>query len=227
MVTRRESLKLLGTVLLLSNCSARDSNQVRVGCLNAKDNEAIAEIYAQALRRAGIAVHRQTVFGTQGLLFELKRGDIDIYPGCVCTRNAHSPSQMSLAMGGADLNAEAKKHYERRYGITWLAPSPMNASASLATTGFIAEKYWLITLTKCAKLASQLRLAASPDFLARGGMLDRMRELYGGFEFKAIAAVDHDAQYDLLGRTLRILNASRRILREAYELHLNRVLVDG
>lgn len=180
-VTRKHSLTLVGAAVVAASCSVKTTGAVRVGSKSSSENATIAEIYALALEREKIAVERQLNIGdSKSVMAALQRGDIDLYPEDVRT--------------GRDMLS-----HERQYGVTWLTPAPANESPCLATSQYTANEYWLVTLTKCAAIAPQLRFAGSRDFLASGA-LERLRRLYGGFKFKSVISVDEGAQYDALSR---------------------------
>jgi osmoprotectant transport system substrate-binding protein len=188
LITRRRSIEyLIGATFLLQGCAATRRGTVRVGSTNSGENQTIAEIYAMTLERAKIPVERRMRLGDAREAMEaLQRREIDVYPGEVRT--------------GAMLDGAPKAFYERRYGVTWLHASPANLGACMATSQYAAEQYALLTLSACATLAPRLRLAATSEFVARGGPLDRLKAAYGGFHFKTVSICDPDTQYALLNR---------------------------
>lgn len=180
LVTRRYSLGLIGSALLLPSCARKPSSAVRIGSKSTSENMTIAEIYAVALERENIPVERHMNFGDgPSLMAALQRGDIDIYPESVQTH---------------PYNAGTSNN-----GIAQLEAAPANDSPCLATSQYAAVTYWLLTLKRCAELAPQLRLAATPEFLASGA-LDRLRRIYGGFKFKTILTYPQNEQYVALSR---------------------------
>ncbi len=88
--------------------------------------------------------------------------------------------------------------FARRYGIVWLAPSPMNDSQALATTRAIAARDSLATLSDVARAAAQLRLATIQEFLARPDGLPGLQRSYGGFAFREIRTYDIALKYRAL-----------------------------
>jgi osmoprotectant transport system substrate-binding protein len=82
--------------------------------------------------------------------------------------------------------------------MTWLSPSPMNDSQGLAVTQAVSQRYNLRTLTQCSHLASQLRLAAIPEFLTRADALPGLQKYYGGFRFKSNPTYEIGLQYQAL-----------------------------
>lgn len=185
MTTRRRSLELIGAALLLPGCGANAGHAVRIGSQSTGENATFAEIYALALERASIRVERRpNLGGTNDAMAALRRGDIDVYPGLLET----SPGKLRPAE-------------ERTLrGIAWLAPAPVDESPCLVTSEYAAEQYWLLSLTKCAALAPKLRLAATHDFIAPGGILERLQRLHGRFRFKHVLVCERGTQYYALNR---------------------------
>lgn len=180
-ITRARSLQYIGSAFILQACAAMPSGGLRVGVADGDERSVIAEIYALALERANIFVRRVRFADTYALTAASRRGEIDLYAGTV----------------GADgkLDGAVRSAYERRYGITWLAPAPANTGRCIVTSQYDAEKYFMVTLSKCAAIAPRLRLAATGDFVAPGGPLSRLRAVYGGFRFRAVSLCEPGAQY--------------------------------
>lgn len=150
---------------------------VRVGSTSTGENTTIAEIYAIALERAGIPVHRHIQLGTDEDVFAaLTDGFIDVYPGPV------------------------RKHEGKARDVTTLLPIAAIEGPCLAASQYSAEKYWLLTLSTCSAIANRLRLAATPDFVVPGGPLDRLRRAYGGFDFKKLIVCERGTQYYALNK---------------------------
>ena len=169
---RRTSLHLIAGALVAASCGKSTFNRVRVASTRSDTNALIAEIYAAALERAGIPVERHMRFGSEvDVADALERGDVDLYPG------------------------DASDRFQSGTDLARLDASPANDSPCLATSQYNAEKYWLLSLSACARMARDLRLAAASDFIAPGGPLDRLRERYGGFRFRSILPCDPGTQY--------------------------------
>lgn len=198
-ITRKESLALIGAAML-HGCGARQSNGIVVGSKNFAENITIAEIYAAALERGGLPVQRRMNLGsTQIALAGMQRGDIDLYPeytGTGLIEVLHLPPKHDAAA----VFETVKRGFEKRYGLTWLMPSPVNDSQALATTRAVSERYGLRTLSHCAVLAPRLRLAAVPEFVARADALPGLQRFYGGFTFREVRIYTIGLQYDALTR---------------------------
>lgn len=190
-------LAFLASAPLLARCAPkRPFIGVRIGSVDADQDATIAEIYAIAAERQNIPVERHLRIGNaSALLAALERREIDLYPGTVEARDG-----FSSAPANGDFSVAEKVVYERRDGITWLAPSPASDSGCLVASQYSAEEFWLIRMTRCAMLAPQLRLAATADFLSPGGTLDQLRRAYGGFDFKEIVKCDPEEQIYAVNR---------------------------
>ncbi len=197
-VTRKESLALIGAALVLPQCSAGHANAVRVGSKNFGENIIVAEIYAAALERAGLSVERHMNLGSTQIATEaMQHGDIDLYPeytGTGLIDVLHLPPVREARQ----LFETVKTAYAKRYGFTWLPPSPVNDSQGLALTAAVAQRYNVRTLSQCARAASKLSLAAIPEFVTRADALPGLQKFYGGFRFKDVRTYEIGLQYDAL-----------------------------
>ena len=170
---------------MLPSCSAGPSNAIRIGSKDSSENATIAEVYAAALEKQHIVVARHLRLGnSQSVMAALVRGEIDLYPEFVRVEG----------------DEHASASHEQSRDVTWLSPAPANDSPCLATSQYAAEQHWLLSVSKCARLARKLRLAATPDFLENGSALNRLQRLYGGLEFGKVIECEPGEQYAALGR---------------------------
>jgi osmoprotectant transport system substrate-binding protein len=196
-VNRARALSLVGASPLLARCGLPGST-LGVGSKNFTESFVIAEIYAQALEAAGLRVDRLFNLGsTQIAIAAMQRGNIDLYPEYTGTALIdvlhHAPiHDPRLAF------ETVAREFERRYGIIWLDPSPMNNSQALATTRAIAARYHLETLSDVAQAAPHLRLATIQEFLARADGLPGLQKFYGGFHFLEVRTYDIALKYQAL-----------------------------
>jgi osmoprotectant transport system substrate-binding protein len=188
---------LVGASPLLTHCGLPGST-VRVGSKNFTESFVIAEIYAQALEAAGLHADRLFNLGsTQIAIAAMQRGNIDLYPEYTGTALIdvlhHAPiHDPHLAY------QTVAREFERRYGIVWLDPSPMNNSQALATTRALAARDQLQTLSDVARAAPRLRLATIQEFLARADGLPGLQKFYGGFHFLDVRTYDIALKYQAL-----------------------------
>jgi osmoprotectant transport system substrate-binding protein len=196
-LSRARALAVLAAAPILARCDY-DRAQVRVGSKNFTESFLIAEIYAQALERAGLRVGRLFNLGsTQIAMAAMERGNIDCYPEYTGTALINVLHDAPIADPQAAYQVVARA-FEERYGIVWLDPSPMNDSQGLATTRAIAAAQRLATLSDVAAAAPRLRLATIQEFLARPDGLPGLQRFYGGFKFREVRTYDIALKYRAL-----------------------------
>lgn len=195
--SRARALAWLACGPLFAACGARGGT-VRVGSKNFTESFVIAEIYAQALERAGMRVDRRFNLGsTQIALAAMARGDVDLYPEYTGTALIDVLHLAPMSDPPA-LYATVAREFARRYDLVWLAPSPMNDSQALATTKAIAQREQIRTLSDLAPKAAHLRLATIQEFLGRPDGLPGLRRVYGGYAFADIRTYDIALKYQAL-----------------------------
>ncbi|HEV3092234.1 MAG TPA: glycine betaine ABC transporter substrate-binding protein [Candidatus Cybelea sp.] len=196
-LSRARALALLCSTPAFGACALARAD-VRVGSKNFTESFLIAEIYAQALERAGLRVARLFNLGsTQIAMAAMQRGSIDCYPeytGTALIDVLHLPP---IANSRAAYDVVSRE-FRQRYGIVWLAPSPMDDSQALATTQEIAAARHLATLSDVATAAPQLRFATIQEFLARPDGLPGLQRAYGGFRFASVRTYDIALKYRAL-----------------------------
>ncbi|MDP9018421.1 MAG: glycine/betaine ABC transporter substrate-binding protein [Candidatus Eremiobacteraeota bacterium] len=197
-LTRGRALTLLGAAALLPHCAGSKTDAVRVGSKNFTEAIVMAELYAQTLEAAGIAVERKFNLGsTQIAMAALQRGDIDLYPeytGTGLIDVLHRPPMRDATQ----LYDTLKTEFVKRFNLVWLDPSPMNDSQGLATTQAIAQRYRIKTLSQLSSVAPQLRLGAVAEFLDRADALPGLQKFYGGFRFKDVKTYEIGLKYKAL-----------------------------
>jgi len=195
-ISRAQAIALFGSALALPQCGA--SNALRIGSKNFSESITVGEIYAAALERTGLKVERHMNLGsTQIAMAAIQRGDIQLYPEYTGTALI-DVLHMAPIRNAKLIYDTVKREYERRFGLTILAPSPGNDSQGLAVTRAVAQRYNVRTLSQCAQAAPQLRFAAVPEFVTRADALPGLQKFYGGFRFKSVRTFDIGLQYEAL-----------------------------
>jgi osmoprotectant transport system substrate-binding protein len=169
-----------------------------IGSKNFTESLLLGELYAQVVEDNGLPVRRRLdLGGTDIAMAALRRGEIDLYPEY--TGTALLVVLKAQPRGdAAQTFAYVKREYEKRYGLTWLDPAPMNNTQALATTRALATRFGLRTLSDVAAKAPQLRLGAVPEFVKRSDGLPGLQRVYGGFKFKSIRLIDFGLKYKAL-----------------------------
>jgi osmoprotectant transport system substrate-binding protein len=195
-VNRASVLALLAAAPL-AGCGL-DHDTTKIGSKNFTESLLLGELYAQLLENGGLHVRRRLDLGGTDIAMEaLRRGEIDLYPEYTGTALL-VVLKAGLRGDPAQTFAYVKQQYAARYGLTWLAPAPMNNTEALATTAAVAERYGLRTLSDVAAKAPQLRLGAVPEFVSRPDGLPGLKRVYGGFAFKEVRLVDFGLKYKAL-----------------------------
>jgi osmoprotectant transport system substrate-binding protein len=195
LLSRARALVLFASAPLAVSCA---HGGVNVGSKNFTEELILGELYAQSLEHAGIGVTRRLNLGTTDIaMAALQRGEIDVYPeytGTALLNVLHLPGESDRAKAYRTV----KDAYAKKFGLTWLAPAPMNDTQALATTQTVAGQNSLGKLSDLAPKASSLRLGTVPEFLSRSDGLPGLRKSYGGFTFKQVKIVDNGLKYQAL-----------------------------
>ncbi len=186
-----------GGAAMLAGCHG-GGDSVLVGSKNFPEELFLGELYAQLLEKHGLKVTRKLDLGsTQIAMDAMQRGQIDLYPeytGTALLVVLKAP----VMYDARAVYAEVKRDYQQRYHMTWLDPSPFDDTQALASTQATADRYHVRTLSQLSRIASQLRLAVTPEFLNRPDGLRRLQEAYGDFHFKQVVQVDIGLRYRAL-----------------------------
>ncbi|TCZ63225.1 glycine betaine ABC transporter substrate-binding protein [Roseicella aquatilis] len=152
--------------------------RLRIGSKNFTEQLVVAELFAQALERAGARVERRVNLGGTAIAQQaLTTGEIDLYPeytgtglGVVLKLPPEGSAEQVLAKvraGYAPL------------GLAWLDPSGIDNGNALLVTPRTAARHGLATLSDLARVAPHLTLAAGNEFADRADGLPGLRRVYG------------------------------------------------
>jgi osmoprotectant transport system substrate-binding protein len=166
---------------MIAACLAASSHAqvIRVGSKNFTEQFIVAEIYAQALERAGIKAQTRTNLGATLIAHAaLLNGDIDLYPEYTGTAMAH------VVKGDLSGTAEqtydtVKNYYEKNLHLTLLAPTRVNNGYAIVVLPETAAKYQLRTLTDLGPASKNLSFGAEGSFADRSDGLPGMARVYG------------------------------------------------
>lgn len=159
------------------------ADAVKIGSKNFTEQFVAAEIYAQALEKAGIEVERHLNLGaTLVAQTALTTGEIDFYPEY--TGTAMAAVVKGDLSGSADkIYGEVKDYYEKNLQLTLLEPTKINNGYAIITLPETAEKYKLKTLTDLGPVSKDLNFGAEGGFSERKDGLPGLKKVYG-IEFK-------------------------------------------
>lgn len=184
MISKTLAAAIIGALLAAAAAVApAHADPVKIGSKNFTEQFVVAEIYAQALEKAGVEVDRHLNLGATLVAHTaLTNGDIDLYPEY--TGTALAAVVKGDLSGSADkIYSDVKDYYEKNLKLTLLEPTKINNGYAIITLPETAEKYKLKTLTDLGPVSKDLTFGAEGGFSERKDGLPGLKQTYG-IEFK-------------------------------------------
>ena len=173
----------LGVLVALTAATTGFAQTVKIGSKNFTEQFVVAEIYAQALEKAGITVERRLNLGATLIAHSaLTNGEIDLYPEYTGTALA-AVVKGDLSGSAEKIYKDVKDYYEKNLQLTLLEPTQINNGYAIITLPETAEKYKLKTLTDLGPASKELSFGAEGGFGERKDGLPGLKKTYG-IEFK-------------------------------------------
>lgn len=204
------SLKIFTGILasaFVGLASQANAQAVKIGSKNFTEQFVVAEIYAQALEKAGVEVERRLNLGATLVAHTaLTNGEIDLYPEYTGTALA-AVAKGDLSGSADKIYGEVKDYYEKNLKLTLLEPTQINNGYAIITLPETAEKYKLKTLTDLGPVSKDLTFGAEAGFGERKDGLPGLKQTYGiefkefkifaklGIRYSALTAKDLDVSY--------------------------------
>ena len=195
-------LALLLAVARAGGCSswrpaapaARPGAAVVVASFNFPESELLAEIYAQALRHAGVPVRLQSDLGTREMVLPaLREGLVDVVPEYLGTSlEAVDPQAAVDRTDDAQVLAALRTALARLH-LHVLAPAAASDQNALVITRSASQHWHVRTVSQLAALRRPLRLAAPSECPVRPYCLPGLRRVYG-LRFARVLPVDDATQ---------------------------------
>jgi osmoprotectant transport system substrate-binding protein len=152
---------------------------VKVGSKNFTEQFIVAEIYAQALDRAGIKAQTRTNLGATLIAHAaLLNGDIDLYPEYTGSALAHVVKG-DLSGSAEQIYIRVKDYYERNLHLTLLEPTHIDNGYAIVVLPETASRYKLKTLSDLGPASKNLSFGAEGSFADRSDGLPGMNRVYG------------------------------------------------
>lgn len=172
-----------------------DTGPVVVASFNFGESALLAEIYAQALERAGIPVRRELDLGPRELVRPAaQQGLVDVVPEYVGTALLGvDPAAGAAAYGSPDVAAAALRAAADRWQLDVLTPSAAEDRNGFAVTPATARRFGLRTLSDLAPVASRLVLGGATECPQRPLCLPGLERVYG-LHFREFVAFDDEGQ---------------------------------
>lgn len=188
---------LLAVAMLAAACGSGGSSKaaakgttssITIGSANFAENEVLADIYAGALRKAGVNVNTKLNLGAREIYEPaLESGQIDMVPEYVGNYLVFldpSAPAMTLSQTVAKLKSVAAAK-----GLTVTDPSPATDADATAVTKATAAKDHLKNISDLKSYASQMVFGGPPECKTRITCLAGLEQIYG-LHFKDFKALD-------------------------------------
>ncbi|MFV0529728.1 MAG: glycine betaine ABC transporter substrate-binding protein [Lachnospiraceae bacterium] len=202
--TRRNQKIILGTcVVLLAGLfaythiqSTRTSDRtLTIGGKDFTEQSIVANLAALMIENeTDITVNKMLdLGGTQVCFSALKAGEIDMYieySGTAYGDTLGLPLSSDMEL----VYQTVKDEFKEQFDIVVLPQMAFNNTYTLTVTSELAEEMNLVTISDLAKVAGQLRLGSTLEFLNRDDGYPGIKKLYD-FEFSEVIGIDGSARY--------------------------------
>lgn len=179
MISRLLKSLAIGGLVAVSSVLAAHAQPVKIGSKNFTEQFIVAEIYAQALEKAGIEVQKRLNLGaTQIAHTALTSGEIDLYPEYTGTALA-AVVKGELTSNPEQIYNDVKKHYEDQLQLTLLKPTAINNGYAIIMLPDRAAEFNLKTLTELGPISKDLTFGAEGTFGERKDGLPGLEKVYG------------------------------------------------
>lgn len=153
------------------------SPTVTIGSANFPESEILADIYADALAKAGARVVTKLDIGSREIYFkEIQNGVLNVFPeynGALLDYLDPSSTASSTAAVTAALTAALPPSLEA------LRPSAAQDTDSITVTAAFAAEHHLKSIADLKPIENQVTIGADPNFATREQGLVGLKRLYG------------------------------------------------
>ena len=160
-----------------SAASSKSQPAVVVGSANFPENEVLADIYADALRNAGVPVTTKLDIGSREIYYkELQNGGLNVFPeynGALLDFLDATATAASTADVDSALASKLPSNLEV------LKPAPAQDSDSVTVTSAFAAAHNLKSISDLAPIQSQVTIGAAPEFQNREVGILGLQRIYG------------------------------------------------
>ena len=167
----------------------------KIGHKNFTEQRIVAQMISVLIETETGKKTEVTEFGGTNIVFEaLKNDEVDIYPEYTGTAYGAVLAQDELK-DPQKVYDYVKEEYMNQWGITWGGAMGFNNTYTFAVRPEIAQQYNLKTFSDLSKVASELRMISTTEFMERSDGLPGIKSTYGGFEFKDEKTLDPGLRY--------------------------------
>jgi osmoprotectant transport system substrate-binding protein len=172
---------------------------VVVGSANFPENEVLAEVYALALKKAGVNVSTKLNIGAREVYYpQVEKGAITIIPEYNGTLLTVEVDKTSTAKTTTEVDAALAAKLPSTLMV--LSSAPAQDSDAITVTQATAAKYKLKSIADLAPVASQFVLGGPPEFKTRPDGIAGLKSTYG-LTFKSFDPLDESGPITLAALT--------------------------
>ena len=183
------ALLVLVLVTGLGGCTAGSSGGpaattapevIRVASYDFSENQVLAEVYAQAIRRVGLPVEVQHGVGTREVVEPaLEQGVVDVVVDYAGTALQFvDPEQAAAGRSSDDLHASLTQAMGRRGVTVFAAARAEDQNGFVVTAAFRGQRH-VSQLSQLIPIAPQLSLGGPPECPQRPLCLPGLQDVYG------------------------------------------------
>ena len=199
----RLAAAVVALVVMLTACessrregsnSAANTGAVVVASFNFPESELLAEIYAQAIERAGVPVRREFDLGPRELVQPAQRqGLVDVVPEYLGAALASITPNRKVDWTDPQAVVTALRQTVAPWGFQMLEPSAAEDQDGFAVTPSTADRLHLRTLSDLAAVAHRLTMGGPTECPQRPYCLAGLERVYG-VHVKQFLPFDDQAQ---------------------------------
>jgi len=173
-----------------TSASALHDDAITVGSFDFAESELVAELYSQALERAGVEVHRAFGIGPRELVAPaLEQGLIELVPEYAGTALQFHSLGARLATADVAATHDALVQALRGSNLTALEAAPAQDANTFVVSRTEAARGRLRRLSDLAGVSQRLTFGGPPECGARPLCLAGLREVYG-LTFQDVVRLD-------------------------------------
>jgi osmoprotectant transport system permease protein len=190
-------ISILALSLVACSSSASDSGdkKIVIGGKNFTEQDILVHMMGSLIEeKTDIEVERKPFLGGSQLVHAaMLQGDLDLYPEYTGTAWTATLKQETIASPEETYN-KVKEAYAEQFDLVWLTPFGFNNTYALSMRADHAKELGVETYSDLVKVAPELTLGATQEFLERPDGYKGLQEVYG-MKFKDTKGFDPGLTY--------------------------------
>jgi osmoprotectant transport system substrate-binding protein len=190
-------LVILMIAVLLAACGGGGAApKVRIGSKEFTEQSILGHMYEMLLDDAGFDAEYTPVGGTAENHAALLADEIDLYPEYTGTALlTQLEMEYDPSMTADDVYNTVKQQYADRWNLSLLDPTSFNNTYCLTMPQERANELGISTVSDLSQKADGLVFGTTQEFAERDDGLPGLKEVYGGFNFAEVRALDPGLLY--------------------------------